>query len=65
MKKTNALMQFIQEVLAEMKHVKWPTRKMAIGSTVAVLIISVIVGIYLGALDLELKKLLAYLVSSF
>lgn len=65
MKKTNALMQFIQEVLAEMKYVKWPTRKMAIGSTVAVLIISVIVGIYLGALDLELKKLLAYLVSSF
>ena len=42
---------FIKEVIAEAKNVTWPTRKQAISFTVAVLVISLIVVYYLGALD--------------
>lgn len=56
---------FIKEVIGEMDHVKWPTRKMAIGSTWAVILISVAVGAYLGVLDLFFKKALSVLVNLF
>lgn len=42
---------YIKEVIAEAKHVTWPTRKQTISFTVAVLVISAIVAYYLGALD--------------
>jgi preprotein translocase subunit SecE len=42
---------YIKEVIAEAKHVTWPTRKQTIFFTVAVLAISVIIAYYLGALD--------------
>ena len=42
---------YFKEVIAEAKHVTWPTRKQTIFFTVAVLAISVIVAYYLGALD--------------
>ena len=42
---------YIKEVIAEAKHVTWPTLKQTIFFTVAVLAISVIVAYYLGALD--------------
>ena len=48
MKKT---IEFIKEVIAESKHVTWPTRKQALYATVAVLAISVFVAYYLGLLD--------------
>lgn len=51
--------QFIKEVRAELKHVKWPTRKMVIASTIAVILISIVVALYLYGLDLVLQKLLA------
>jgi len=51
--------QFIKEVYAELKFVKWPTRKMIIASTVAVIFISFVVAIYLAGLDIVLQKLLA------
>ena len=57
--------KFINEVRDEMKYVKWPTRKMVMGSTLAVILISVSVGAYLGVLDHEFKLFLAYLVASF
>ena len=57
--------KFIKDVRNEMKYVKWPSTKMILGSTVAVLLISISIGVYLGALDIELKKLLAYLVNKF
>ena len=56
---------FIKEVLAEMKNVKWPTNRMAIISTLAVIIISVLVGAYLYGVDTILKSLLAYLSKTF
>jgi len=42
---------YIKEVIAEAKHVTWPTRKQTIFFTITVLVISVIVAYYLGLLD--------------
>lgn len=55
--------QFVKEVRKELKHVKWPTRKMVIASSVAVIFISIIVAVYLAGLDLVLQKLLAKFVA--
>lgn len=42
---------YIKEVIAESKHVTWPTRKQTVFFTVAVLAISIIIAYYLGLLD--------------
>lgn len=48
MKKT---IEYIKEVIAEAKHVTWPTRKQTIIFTVAVLVVSIFVSYYIGLLD--------------
>ena len=47
----NKITEYIKEVIAEAKHVTWPTRKQTLFFTITVLIISVIVAYYLGLLD--------------
>jgi preprotein translocase subunit SecE len=47
---------FFKEVLAESKHITWPTRKQAIYATIAVLAISVFIAYYLGLLDFLFSK---------
>jgi preprotein translocase subunit SecE len=42
---------YIKEVIAEAKHVTWPTRRQTIFFTITVLAISILVAYYLGALD--------------
>jgi len=42
---------YIKEIIAEAKHVTWPTKKQTIFYTIAVLIISLLVAYYLGLLD--------------
>ncbi|MEK7565900.1 MAG: preprotein translocase subunit SecE [Patescibacteria group bacterium] len=49
-------MVFIKEVSAELKKVRWPTRREAIRLTAVVIGVSVIVGIYLGGLDYIFAK---------
>jgi preprotein translocase SecE subunit len=55
--------QYLREVRNEMTFVKWPTRKMVIGSTFAVFVISFLVAIYLSGLDMGLQKALAYIIN--
>jgi preprotein translocase SecE subunit len=50
--------KFIKEVKGEMKHVKWPTKKMVLGSTLAVLLISALVAGLLAGEDMLLQKML-------
>ena len=47
---------FIKEVIAEAKHVTWPTRNQALYATIAVLAISIFVAYYLGLLDSIFSK---------
>lgn len=53
------MINYIKETRAEFKHVNWPTRKQAINYTVAVVLISVIVAYFLGALDFIFQRGLA------
>jgi preprotein translocase subunit SecE len=54
---------FIREVQAELLKVSYPTRQEAIRLTVLVIVISVIVGAYLGGLDYIFAGLLQMLLS--
>jgi preprotein translocase subunit SecE len=56
-----APVRFIREVLAELKRVNWPTRQETIKLTVLVIIISVIVGIFIGGTDALFVKLTSVL----
>jgi preprotein translocase subunit SecE len=50
-------LQFLREVKVELKKVVWPTRKQTIGSTVVVLILTIIIAIFLGIIDMGLSGL--------
>jgi len=43
--------QFLNEVIAELKKVTWPSRRETMKLTVVVIAISVIVGAFIGGLD--------------
>lgn len=45
------LTNYIKEIIAEAKHVTWPTKRQTVFFTVAVLAISIITAYYLGVLD--------------
>ena len=45
----------------ELKRVTWPTRKETIRLTLVVLVISLIIGLYIGIIDVGLTKVLEYL----
>ncbi len=52
---------FIGEVREELKKVTWPSRKEVIRLTLVVIIISLIIGMYVGALDIAFAKFLEFL----
>lgn len=58
-----AVIRYIQEVRMELTKVIWPTKDEVIKLTLTVLIISTIVGIYIGGLDFAFTKLLEVLIS--
>ncbi len=53
---------FLKEVQEELKKVVWPTRDEVIRLTVVVIVVSLIVGLYLGGIDLILTKILALVI---
>jgi len=53
---------FLKEVRDELKKVVWPTRNEVIRLTAVVIIVSLIVGAYLGVIDFILTKLLALVI---
>ena len=55
-------LKFLKEVRSELKRVVWPTRQEAVRLTTVVIIVSVLVGIYIGALDYILTKIMALFV---
>ncbi len=54
----NKIIQFIREAKVELKKVNWPTRKELIDSTKVVLISSILLIIFIGAIDYLLSKLI-------
>lgn len=51
-------LQFLREVRVELKKVTWPTRKQTIGSTIAVIVLVLIISMFLGLIDIGLSSLL-------
>jgi preprotein translocase subunit SecE len=54
--------EYIKDTRAEVKHVSWPTQNQAIIFTVVVIVISLIVAGYLGALDYIFTQILEFFV---
>lgn len=52
---------FLREAYAELRRVTWPTRRQAIRLTLVVITVSVMVGAYVGILDLGFTKIMAIL----
>lgn len=53
---------FLKEVKFELEKVVWPTRNEVIRLTVTVILVSLMVGLFLGGLDFVLTKLLEVVV---
>ena len=51
-KKQNAIQRYLNETTGELRKVSWPTRQEAVQLTIIVLIVMVIMGIFLGGMDL-------------
>jgi len=55
-KKKAGWLTFLDEVNVEMRKVTWPSRKEIIGSTVALIIATLLISVFLGVVDLVLAK---------
>ena len=49
--------EFVREVLAEFRKVTWPSRQELINSTVVVITVTVVVSLFLGAVDVGLARI--------
>jgi len=58
-----ALIKYLQEVRIELSKVVWPKKNEVIKLTLIVIIISAIVGLYVGVLDVAFTKLLEIVIS--
>ncbi|MBX4187931.1 MAG: preprotein translocase subunit SecE [Candidatus Doudnabacteria bacterium] len=55
--------QFLREVKSELAKVVWPERSQVIRTTLAVVLLSLLVAVFLGAVDFGLTKLIQFGVS--
>ncbi len=54
---------FLGDVKVEVKKVTWPSRKEAMGGTMVVLVVVLIVSVFLGIVDTILSKIVEGLIS--
>jgi preprotein translocase subunit SecE len=57
--------EFFRDTNAEMKKVSWPTRNEVVGTTVVVIIATIIFALYLWGADLLFYKAIDFLFSRF
>lgn len=58
----NSVFSFVTEARDELKKVTWPTRREVVKLSVIVIIVSLIVGIYVGGLDYLFIRVLGLLI---
>jgi len=58
-----APVQYIREVITELKKVTWPTRQETIKLTVVVLAISIAVGVFIGGFDALILRITSLLLT--
>jgi len=54
--KMNPRMGFTKDIMEELKKVSWPSRKETVRLTTVVIAISLIIGFYIGIIDVLLAK---------
>jgi len=57
--------RFLIEVRAELSRVTWPSRREVWATTLVVILISLLIGIYLYVVDLSLSALVAWVFDQF
>jgi preprotein translocase subunit SecE len=50
------IQEFFNEVLAEFRRVTWPSRAELANSTVVVLVVTLVIAFFLGAVDIGLAR---------
>lgn len=58
----NSVVAFIKQVRDELNQVTWPTKNQTIRLTTIVVVVSILVGAYLGALDYLLTKIMGLII---
>lgn len=58
-----SIISYLTEVKAESKNIKWPTKKQVINYTIVVIVLSLALAIYVGALDALFAKLLSIILN--
>jgi preprotein translocase subunit SecE len=56
------VVKFYNEIKAEMTKVTWPKKNELLGSTVIVIVISAMLGIFIGIVDLGISKIMGIIV---
>jgi preprotein translocase subunit SecE len=56
--------QFLREVKVELKKVTWPSKKQAMGSTVVVIILVLLISVFLGVVDMVLSYIVRIVLHS-
>ena len=59
------VVRFLKEVNVEMKKVTWLNKNQLVEYTILVIVISVVVGIYLGALDFVFQEAFEWVLDQF
>ena len=49
---------FVLDIISELRKVVWPTRQEAVRLTIMVIVVCVVVGIFLGAIDFGFSQLI-------
>lgn len=55
-------LSFLKEVKEELSRVVWPTREQTLQLTILVIVISIIVGVYVGGLDVIFTSIMNQLI---
>ena len=56
------LVKYFREVRDELQKVTWPTREQTIQKTLLVIVVSIVVGAYIGLLDYGFTQLMAFVI---
>lgn len=56
-------LQYFSEVKTELSKVVWPTRAEVIRLTIVVLGLSILVGLFIGGLDIVFTKVIEFIIS--
>jgi preprotein translocase subunit SecE len=63
MEKLEVLKRFLREVRAELSKVTWTDKKQVMSGTIAVIVLSSFIAVFLGVIDLGLSALIRLVLS--